>query len=192
MTEAMDQQAQLGEMTKSAGWMIALGILMVIFGVFAVMTPLLMAAWLVVLIGIVLCVGGVAEMVHSFKARSWGAGIWHFLFGLLSLVVGLIMLFKDEVGFGFFTLVLTWFFFLEGVGNIGLAMRMKPQHGWGWMLFSGLIYLLLGALVLSRWPLSGGLLVGIYTGIFFMFKGWAMVAVGSAVRQASKEAAEAA
>jgi len=186
----MDQQAQLGELKKSAGWIIVFGVLMVLFGVFAVMTPLLMGAWIVMLIGIVLCVGGVAEIAHSFQARSWGAGIWVFLFGLLALVAGLIMIFRPGTGFGFLTLVLTWFFFLEGVGTIGLAMRMKPQHGWGWTLFSGIVSLLLGILVLSRWPLSGGLLIGIYTGIFFMFKGWGMVALGSAVRQATKEAAE--
>jgi uncharacterized membrane protein HdeD (DUF308 family) len=184
--EEQDAQ-QLGEVRKSAGWMTVLGILMVLAGVFAVMTPLLMAAWIVMLIGVVLCVGGFAEILHAFRARD--ARLWHFLFGLLGLIAGLIMLFRPGSGFTFFTLVLTWFFLLEGVGNIGLSMRMKPQRGWGWMLFAGLVSLLLGVLIFAGWPLSGGLLIGIYTGIFFMFKGWALVALGSAMRQAAKNAA---
>ena len=184
----MEEQAvDLGEMRKNAGWMIVLGFLMMLAGVFAVMTPWLMAAWIVMLIGIVLCVGGVAEMAHAFRATD--AKFWHFLFGLLGLIAGLIMLFRPGSGFAFFTLVLTWFFILEGVGNIGLAMRMKPRDGWGWMLFSGIVSLLLGVLVLAGWPLSGGLLIGIYTGIYFLFKGGALVALGGAVRQAAKEAA---
>ncbi len=182
-----EQAADLDAMRKNAGWMMVLGFLMMLAGVFAMLTPWLMAAWIAMLIGVVLCVGGVAEMVHAFRAAD--AKFWHFLFGLLGLIAGLILLFRPGAGFAFFTLILTWFFILEGVGNLGLAMRMKPRDGWGWMLFSGIVSLLLGALVLAGWPLSGGLLVGIYTGIFFLFKGAALVALGSAVRQAAKQAA---
>jgi uncharacterized membrane protein HdeD (DUF308 family) len=182
-----EQAADLDVLRKNAGWMMVLGLLMMLAGVFALMTPWLMAAWIVILSGVVLCVGGVFEMVHAFRAAE--AKFWHFLFGLLGLVAGLILLFRPESGFAFLTLVLFWFFLLEGVGNIGLAMRMKPRQGWGWMLFSGIVSLLLGLLVLRGWPLSGGLLVGIYTGIFFLFRGGALVALGGAVRQAAKEAA---
>mgnify|MGYP001819111877 CR=1 FL=1 len=181
-----EQAARLGEVRKSAGWMIVLGILMVLAGVFAVMTPLLMAAWIVVLIGVVLCVGGFAEILHAIRAGN--AKLWHFLFGLLGLIAGGIMLLRPGSGFAFFTLILTWFFLIEGVGNIGLSMRMKPQRGWGWMLFSGIVSLLLGVLIFVGWPYSGGLLIGIYTGIYFMFKGGALVALGSLARRAAQEA----
>jgi uncharacterized membrane protein HdeD (DUF308 family) len=76
------------------------------------------------------------------------------------------------------TIFLAAFFIVQGILECGMAFRMRPQSGWGWMLFSGIIALLLGILIFAGLPGTAlwaiGLLVGINllsSGIAYLFLG---------------------
>jgi DNA anti-recombination protein RmuC len=57
-------------------------------------------------------------------------------------------------------------------------VQARTDEGWGWILFNGIISILLGILIIAQWPVSGLYAVGIYVGIRIMMQGWAMIALG--------------
>jgi uncharacterized membrane protein HdeD (DUF308 family) len=65
---------------------------------------------------------------------------------------------------------------------IMLSFQLKPIKGWGWMLFNGLVTLLLGGLIWSQWPISGVWAIGTLLGIHLIFDGWSEIAVALAAR----------
>ena len=78
-----------------------------------------------------------------------------FLGGVLVTIVGLAMTFRPGLGLATLTLMMAAAFLIEGVLNIVMAFRMKPEKGWGWMLFNGLVVAALGVFLMAEWPVSG-------------------------------------
>ena len=83
------------EVKRSAGWLITMGVLLVIVGILAIGSPLISGVSVAILVGSLLLVGGLLQMVHAFRARTWGTGLLVFVAGLLTSICGLPV---DRVG----------------------------------------------------------------------------------------------
>ena len=57
------------------------------------------------------------------------------------------------------------------------------SEGKGWVIFNGIVTLLLGVMIWRGFPLSGVWAVGILVGIRLIFSGLTMLALGTAGRQ---------
>jgi len=64
---------------------------------------------------------------------------------------------------------------------------VRPQKGWGSMLFSAVMGVLLGFLLLREWPLSGTWAIGTLVGVNLILSGFSMISIGSAARSVAKE-----
>jgi uncharacterized membrane protein HdeD (DUF308 family) len=57
-----------------------------------------------------------------------------------------------------------------------LAFRLKPQRGWGWVLFDGLLSIALAILIVIGWPQSSLAIIGLLTGFSLISTGvWRIV-----------------
>jgi uncharacterized membrane protein HdeD (DUF308 family) len=173
---------------KDSTVLIVLGILTVILGVLAMMAPLLTGVTVALMLGFLLIAAGIMRTIFAFKAQSWGKGILAFVLGLLTLLVGLYMVFRPGAALATLTLVLAAYFFVDGIFEIFEAFDLKPLKGWGWMLFGGIVSIILGIMIWRGWPASSMWLVGILVGIKLIFAGWAMVGIGSAGRSIASAA----
>lgn len=180
-------QAVNEDLKMGGGLVVTLGVLMIILGILAIGSPLVMTAVTVVWIGAGLLVSGVIESVGALKANGWRAGALAFVGGLLSVAAGGVLMARPMLGAGVFALLLTAYLLVDGLAKLVLGFKVKPLPGWGWTVFSGLVTLLLGILIWKQWPLSALWVVGTLVGINILFKGWAMVVLGSAVRQVASE-----
>jgi uncharacterized membrane protein HdeD (DUF308 family) len=163
---------------------IAFGAVLCVLGIFAVMAPLFSGIAVTVLVGMLLMMGGVFEVIFAFKAGSWGKGILVFLFGGLGVVAGAITLMTPMRSLGALTIVLVAFFVAGGVMDIVLAFKARPGQGWGWMLFSGIVSVVLGGLIMAQWPLSGVWAVGVLVGMRVLVHGWMLMALGRTGQEA--------
>jgi uncharacterized membrane protein HdeD (DUF308 family) len=98
------------------------------------------------------------------------------------------MLGRPLFGLASLTLVLAAYFLVDGIFEIIAAFQIKPKKGWGWVLFSGIAAFLLGYLIWSQWPLSGGWAIGVLVGVNLLLSGWSMIAFGGAARGIASEA----
>jgi uncharacterized membrane protein HdeD (DUF308 family) len=63
-----------------------------------------------------------------------------------------------------------------------MALRVRDHRGWGWLLASGILSLILGAMIWAQWPYSGLWVIGLFVGIQLLFTGWSMVMLALAAR----------
>jgi len=175
---------------KNAGWLIFLGAVSVIVGMMALGSPLVAGMSVAIVVGCFMLVAGISHIIGAFKAGSFGSGTLAFLGGLFTTVAGLLMFFRPLFGLATLTLILAAYFFFEGITGIALAFRIKPEKGWGWMLFSSILALLLGIFIFRQWPISGAWAIGTLVGIHLLFRGWSFIAIGMAARSGLSEVQE--
>jgi len=174
------------EAKKNAGWLIALGVLIVLAGILAMASPLLSGVVVVVCIGFALAIGGVARTIAAFRAGSFGQGALAFIGGILTLGAGLILSARPGIGLATLTLMLGAYLLLDGISSAVLAFRLRPESGWGSVLFSAVIGVILGFLLLREWPLSGVWAIGTLMGVNLLVSGFSMITVGSTARSLAK------
>jgi len=171
---------------KNAGLILTLGIITVIAGFVSLLWPWISGLGIAIAIGLMFLIGGIARLVGAFSAGSFGRGTLVFIGGALTLVAGVILIGRPGLGLATLTFMLSAFLLMEGIFNFVLAFQMRPDKGWGWMLFSAVLSFLLGILLLVEWPLSGLWAIGTLFGINMLFSGFTMISIGSAARKLVK------
>jgi uncharacterized membrane protein HdeD (DUF308 family) len=131
-------------------------------------------------------IAGVARTVGAFHAGSFGQGALAFIGGILTFVAGMILAARPGVGLATLTLLLAGYLLVDGIAGALLAFHVRPEKGWGWMLFSAAMAVVLGFLLLREWPLSGLWAIGTLVGINLLFAGSSIVSIGSAARSLAK------
>ena len=172
---------------RNAGMIMVFGVVTAIAGFLAVLLPLVGGLGTVVFVGFALLVGGIARMVAAFGAGSFGRGTLAFIGGALTLLAGAIMVARPGTGLAVLTLMVGAYLLVDGIFGAVLAFQVKPEKGWGWMLFSAAMSVLLGFLLLREWPLSGLWAIGTLVGINMLFSGFALISIGSAGRKLAKK-----
>ena len=173
---------------KNAGLTVVSGVILIIAGTFAILSPLYAGLSITILVGALLAVGGVGECFLAFRAGAFGRGLMVFVVGLLMAMAGFYMMSQPVSGLAKITLFLAIYFFATGLFESAVAFQIKPAEGWGWQLANGIVTLLLGILIWRQFPLSGAWAVGVLFGIKMIVSGWALVFIGRHVRQAAKTA----
>jgi uncharacterized membrane protein HdeD (DUF308 family) len=98
------------------------------------------------------------------------------------------MLMNPLLGVLSLTLVLAVFLLFEGVVEIIFYFKIRGTANAGWVLFDGIITLILGFLIWRRWPASSVWVIGTLVGISLIFSGISRVMLSSAVRRTSATA----
>jgi uncharacterized membrane protein HdeD (DUF308 family) len=82
------------------------------------------------------------------------------------------------------TLVLIVFFITEGVASImyGIEHRKEASSRSGWIISSGVIDLILAAIIFSGFPGNAAWALGLLVGINMVFGGTALIAMALAAR----------
>jgi uncharacterized membrane protein HdeD (DUF308 family) len=169
-------------LSRNWGWLLAFGILMIILGVFAIGAPVVATIAVQFALGWILVIGGVAEGIHAFMAQGWRGFLFELLSAILYLVVGVLLLVNPVGGALALTVVLAVFLIVEGIFKIVMALRVRDHGGWGWLLASGILSLVLGFLIWAEWPASGLWIIGLLVGIQLLFTGWSLVMLALAAR----------
>lgn len=171
-------------LNKNWGWFVGFGIALIALGIFAIGAAALTTLISVVFLGVLLIIGGVVMLIDTFKAWSGSVGsfILFFLFSLFYLIAGILLIKHPVSAAVSITLLLAIFYMVVGVFRILGSLAMRLPH-WGWGLFSGIIALALGILIMAHWPASSLFIIGLFVGIDLVFNGWTYVILGLAARR---------
>jgi uncharacterized membrane protein HdeD (DUF308 family) len=160
------------------------GIILVILGVIAIVVPPLATLTYTILIGWVFLISGAVGLVTTFWMRHAPGFWWSLLSALIAIVAGLVLLGWPLTGALSLTLVLTAFFIVEGIASVMYAIEHRNQltGRWGWMLLSGIIDLILAAVIIAGLPGTAAWALGLLVGINMLFGGLAMIGMALAAR----------
>ena len=170
---------------KHWGLFLAEGIVLLVLGVLAIIVPQVAAFAVTILIGWLLLISGVLGLISTFWARHAPGFWWSLLSAVVAIVAGAVLLRWPVQGEVSLTLVLIAFFLVDGILSIVLALEHRHQlHGrWGWILMSGIIDLVLAAIILLGLPGTAAWAIGLLVGIDLVFAGVALIMVALAARQ---------
>jgi len=160
------------------------GVALIILGVLAVAAPTVATIAVEVFIGWLFLVAGVVGCIAVFSARGVASFLWNLVPAVLSIAVGVLLLWKPIEGAGSLTLLLTALFIVEGVFQILAPIVYRDVIGssWGWVLVSGLCDLALAAIIILGWPITAAWTLGILVGLNLITSGVAFVMVALAGR----------
>ena len=182
----------LGDLGKNWGWLMALGILFVVLGVVALGMPVAMTLTTVVFFAVLLFAGGIFQIIDAFKCKGWKGTVWHVLIGLLYIVAAGVIFNNPALGSLTLTAMLGMIFIAIGVLRIVMSLQLRHHSGgWGWLLFAGVISILLGAAILLKWPATGLVVIGVLVAIEMIMHGWSYVFMALAARKAQRMIADA-
>jgi uncharacterized membrane protein HdeD (DUF308 family) len=153
--------------------LILVGIVGIALPQFLSMAIALFAGWLL------LFAGSIAMFMtwHGFRDR-WVAWLKPFVL----VAVGLLILLNPIAGTAALGLMLAIYFMFDGFSGIGFAWEMRPQQGWGWLMFNGATSLLLATIFILGWPFSSAWLIGLFIGFSLLIDGISLLMLCLATR----------
>jgi uncharacterized membrane protein HdeD (DUF308 family) len=172
----------------SPGWSLALGVLLVIAGVIALIHPGMAAILAAVYVGWFALIAGVIAIVVAIRTRSEPNFGWRIAMGVLYVLLGFLLVSNPIAGAASLAIVVGAFMFASGIVEIMLAFRMKPKAGWGWLLANGIVSIIFAILIAIGWPLGSLILIGYLVGFQIITCGIARIALGMAAKKAAAPA----
>lgn len=166
------------------GWIVALGVIYLIAGFVALGSVAMATVASVLIVGVMMIIAGVAEVISAFQIKSWGKFLLWVLLGLLYVVAGFVTFQNPLLAAVLLTLVLGASLVASGIMRIILAFSMKREAPWIWVALSGVITVLLGVLILARWPVSSLYILGLFLGIDLIMAGAGWIGIGFGLRRA--------
>lgn len=164
------------------GAFVALGVILIIIGMVAIVYPLAASVTMAKLLGVLLIIAGVTQGLHGIIAKRWRGFLVHMAGALLLIVIGGYLIANPGVTLSTFTLILGIYLVVAGLFKIFGALMLTSERGWGWMLLGGIVDLVLGSLIWANWPSTSDWVIGLLVGINLFFSGWAMVMIGISAR----------
>lgn len=185
-TMSMDV-AEKKALDRGWGWGVAMGILMIILGALAIVYPVLTSVGVTLVLGVVLVGAGIVQLVYAFGVRGWRGFFWHILIAATYGVIGVMLLTYPLGGLITLTFLLALYFLISGVLKIVVSLTSRNVSGWGWVLTSGILSLILGALIWMSWPVGSLWFIGLLVGIDLVFAGFSLAAMSVSVHSTIKE-----
>jgi uncharacterized membrane protein HdeD (DUF308 family) len=166
------------------GWFLALGIVLIFCGMLAVALPVVSTFAASVVLGLALAVAGLLKIIQSLRVKEWSGFIWQELTGAVELVGGILIYFNPLKGALAITLLIALVFLVQGILQVALAIKVRKQEGWGWLLTAGLIALAASALLVLKLPYTRFYTPGTVAGISLLAAGGAYVVMALTARRA--------
>lgn len=152
-------------------WMAVFAVISLIGGVLALLNPFAATLAATLMAGWAFSFLGALQIIQAFQVQGWGGFIWALLFGILTLVVGISLIFNPLAGMVSLTLLVAVLFLALGVVKLMYAFSLRPVAGWVWVLLSGVLSLGLGILILADFPWAAVSVLGILLGVELISNG---------------------
>jgi uncharacterized membrane protein HdeD (DUF308 family) len=173
---SMDPAVREG-LAKSWKSLMVIGGIAILIGCVAIVVPAAAAVGTAIFIGWILVIAGAFLVAGAFMAHSIGTVILRLLWAFLTVIVGLYLIVEPHSGTLTLTLVLGLYFLFMGVTRVTAAFLARGQQGAGLVGLSGFCGLVIGILVLAKFPSSADWAIGLLVGIDLIFAGWTLVSV---------------
>jgi uncharacterized membrane protein HdeD (DUF308 family) len=185
-SQALVPAPVLGELTHNWGWLLAQGILLVVLGTIGLGLSFWLTLATVFIFGVLLLIGGGVQIFQAFKCRGWQSVLWHVLIAILYVLAGLLIMSDPLLASTFFTLLLAGALMGIGLVRLIMAFQLRGFKNWFWPLIGGIAAIILGFMILARWPVSGLWVIGLFVAIEMIFSGWTYIIIALGARELGK------
>jgi len=162
------------------------GVILVVLGALAIFLPLFATITITIIVGWIFLASGIIGLITTFGARGVPGFWWSLVSALIAIGAGVVLLAQPITGALSLTLILIVFFVVEGIAGIMYALdhRRELSGRWEWVLFSGVIDLVLAGILFAGLPGTAAWAIGLLVGINMIMGGVALVAIAVHARSA--------
>lgn len=180
-TDMHDQVARVG---RAWWWPAIFGVISIVAGILALAWPGPTLVVLAVLFGIELIVWGLFRLVGAltFGEASGGARTLWAILGILSLLIGFYALRHIVITVLSLGLLLGIFWLVDGIGLVVSAAEHRDMPGRGFTVFSGVLGIIAG-LILLVWPALSILTLAVLAGIWLIVTGVMQLSIALQLRR---------
>lgn len=170
------------QLKKNWGWFTAIGVILLLLGLFALSYQFFATVFSIYIIAILLIIAGLAQAIHAFRIRGLAQTTLWAVIGILYIVAGIIAFIQPINASIAITLMIAFLLIASGITQIISSLTHQNFPRWGWWLFSGIMTFLLGILIVFGWPVNSLWVLGMFLGIDLIFQGWAYILIGFALK----------
>ena len=157
-------------LNENRKWYIFLGIILIIFGIVLLGSLPFSTMSAVFMFGILMMLGGVLQLVGAFKLfDGWFKWLWA-LFSIFYFIAGYYAFTTPVQTAYILTNLLGIFLIIAGIIKAINAIIYRKVDGWVWVLISGILTFIAGAIIL-RTPDAPFWVLGLFLGIDILFQG---------------------
>jgi uncharacterized membrane protein HdeD (DUF308 family) len=155
------------------------GIILLGLGLTAVVLPPIATFAVEIVIGWLLLISGIVGLITTLRMSNTPGRSWSLISAILGIAAGIVLLRWPLSSTISLTLILSVFFLIEGIASIFYALehRRELSRRWSWMLFSGVIDLILASIIFVGLPGTAAWAIGLLVGINMVFGGLAVIAM---------------
>ncbi|MBV8632168.1 MAG: DUF308 domain-containing protein [Silvibacterium sp.] len=162
--------------------------LLILAGLVMIVLPFEAGIGIAIWISALIIAAGVFHLIFAVAGGSFGGYLWRTLIGILYMVCGIYLVMHPALALATFTIVLGVVFLIEGVLQIIAYFGIRALPGSGWMLFDGIVTVLLAILILAHWPSSAVWAIATLVGINLLISGTTRLGYLMAHRRAAAAA----
>jgi uncharacterized membrane protein HdeD (DUF308 family) len=181
----MDPAVREG-LARSWKGLMAVGVIAIVIGCIAILVPAVASVGTAIFIGWILLIAGAFLVAAAFSAHSVGSLLLRLLWAAITVIVGIWLIVEPHNGTLTLTFVLGVYFLFMGLTRITVAFLGRGQPNAGWVGLSGVCGLLIGILVLAKFPSSADWAIGLLVGIDLIFAGWTLTSVALVGKELSR------
>lgn len=156
-----------------------------VLGAFAVVFPLPATVVVEQFFAALLLIAGGYALAAAIGRK--GSGTFHrvvsALWALLTLVTGLLLVFKVVAGIYMLTVILAAYFAAQGIVTLIASFKFRASGAFLLMILSGLVSLLLAWVIYRDLPVSAASTLGLLFGINLIFTGAFFISMASALKE---------
>jgi len=169
--------------TAKWGWFVALGIVLVLVGLFALIDTVAFTIASVIFIGAMMAVGGIFQIVHAFVTKTWGSFFLNLLMGMLYTAGGFLIMDEPAEGSVIITLFLIVAMVMGGAMRIVIGLRHRELQGWWLLVLGGLVSVVVALMLYAMMPWSGLWVLGTLIAVELLFHGFTWIQFGLSLRR---------
>ncbi len=183
MTQTKGLLAGITQGTRAAG------IALIGLGVLSALLPAFTGAPVMILIGILLLLAGLARGWFGWRSWSEGKGPMGVVLGALAVACGLAVVANPVSTLETVASIVAAYMVLDGIAAVVLSARLRDEEGRAWVWGDAILSVLLGVSMWIGWPLSGVRALGLLLGAKLASAGAVLLRVGRRIHRVGEGAA---
>jgi len=167
---------------KNSVLLLGVGALSLVGGIIALLNPLAATMTAELLTGYLFIGIGLLMLLSILADDSWGSRLLSLVLGAAILFIGVSLVSNPLQGVLQLTVVVALLMLFIGVLRIFFAFRMPTMALKIMLILAGVVSLVLGGMILSSFPFSAAVVLGILLAIELISNGISLIGLGLAAR----------
>ena len=166
---------------KQSAWAMVMGVLTAAVGVVMILYPFAAATVTTFFLGWSFIIAAVATFVFAFNAPKPGPFFLNVLIAVLYTIAGVSLVLAPAAGVLSLTAALGIVLMIQGGIEFGVAIELRSEPAFAWILTESLVTLALGLMIVFQWPWSSAWAIGTMLGAGVLFAGITRTVIAAAV-----------